>query len=538
MHRADRGDDQGGRGRRPVHRQGGQDDDLRGLRRADQGHRRPAPHLQRQARRAGRARSRTCSSRATSSTSPWSRWTASAAASACGSPTTPRSRARAPEELTQVGTGDPGPRRRPRRRRRRAASAWTAARRGGRGGVTASAAADADRLSRRDASRGRRAHRAAAGVRVDHRGGALGALGGARALGAHRLARRGAGPGGRLALPRAPAVQGHRAPLGDRDLGAVRRHGRRRSTPRPARRSTHLHARLPRRAHRGAPSTCWPRCCSAPTYPDEVDSEREVVLEEIAMYEDEPQDRVHDVLADAVFGDHPLGRRVLGEAEVIALDPGRRRSTPTTRPATRRRTSSSPPPATSSTSGSSSWPSASCAARRASSTAARRRRAPTAQPRFALPREGDRAVPHLLRRRRGSPARTSGASRSACSTRSSAARPPRACSARSARSAASPTRSAPTASSTWTRGMVAMYVGTREDNVARGLRDHRRASCASLRDRGRHRRGAGARQGARQGTDRARPRVDRGADDAARPRDALRRARCSRSTRCWRGSTR
>ena len=57
-----------------------------------------------------------------------------------------------------------------------------------------------------------------------------------------------------------------------------------------------------------------------PTYP-EVDSERAVVLEEIAMYEDEPQDRVHDFLADAVFGDHPLGRRVLGETEVIASIP-------------------------------------------------------------------------------------------------------------------------------------------------------------------------------------------------------------------------
>jgi predicted Zn-dependent peptidase len=58
----------------------------------------------------------------------------------------------------------------------------------------------------------------------------------------------------------------------------------------------------------------------SPTYP-EVDSEREVVLEEIAMYEDEPQDRVHDILAGAVFGEHPLGRRVLGEAEVIASIP-------------------------------------------------------------------------------------------------------------------------------------------------------------------------------------------------------------------------
>ena len=57
-----------------------------------------------------------------------------------------------------------------------------------------------------------------------------------------------------------------------------------------------------------------------PTFPD-IDSEREVVLEEIAMYEDEPSDRVHDFLAQAVYGDHPLGRRVLGEAEVIAGTP-------------------------------------------------------------------------------------------------------------------------------------------------------------------------------------------------------------------------
>ncbi|HEY3192267.1 MAG TPA: pitrilysin family protein [Solirubrobacterales bacterium] len=57
-----------------------------------------------------------------------------------------------------------------------------------------------------------------------------------------------------------------------------------------------------------------------PTYP-EIDSEREVVLEEIAMYEDEPQDKVHDVLDLAVFGGHPLGRRVLGEAEVISSIP-------------------------------------------------------------------------------------------------------------------------------------------------------------------------------------------------------------------------
>jgi predicted Zn-dependent peptidase len=57
-----------------------------------------------------------------------------------------------------------------------------------------------------------------------------------------------------------------------------------------------------------------------PSYPD-IDSERQVVIEEIAMYEDEPSDKVHDVLAGAIFGDHPLGRPVIGRAEVISSVP-------------------------------------------------------------------------------------------------------------------------------------------------------------------------------------------------------------------------
>jgi predicted Zn-dependent peptidase len=50
----------------------------------------------------------------------------------------------------------------------------------------------------------------------------------------------------------------------------------------------------------------------------EVDQEREVVLEEIAMYEDTPQELVHDLFSEAVFADHPLGRPVIGTAEVIS----------------------------------------------------------------------------------------------------------------------------------------------------------------------------------------------------------------------------
>ncbi|HXZ57060.1 MAG TPA: pitrilysin family protein [Gaiellaceae bacterium] len=50
----------------------------------------------------------------------------------------------------------------------------------------------------------------------------------------------------------------------------------------------------------------------------ELDAEREVVLEEIAMYEDQPQELVHDLISEATFGRHPLGRPVIGRAKVIS----------------------------------------------------------------------------------------------------------------------------------------------------------------------------------------------------------------------------
>jgi predicted Zn-dependent peptidase len=55
----------------------------------------------------------------------------------------------------------------------------------------------------------------------------------------------------------------------------------------------------------------------APTFAD-MDAERDVVLEEIAMVEDSPQESIFDLVAKAVFGDHPLGRPVLGSADVIS----------------------------------------------------------------------------------------------------------------------------------------------------------------------------------------------------------------------------
>jgi predicted Zn-dependent peptidase len=55
----------------------------------------------------------------------------------------------------------------------------------------------------------------------------------------------------------------------------------------------------------------------APALAD-LETEREVVLEEIAMIEDTPPELVHDLFTEAVFGDHPLGRPVLGSADVIS----------------------------------------------------------------------------------------------------------------------------------------------------------------------------------------------------------------------------
>ncbi|MFJ6699335.1 M16 family metallopeptidase [Streptomyces sp. NPDC091272] len=57
---------------------------------------------------------------------------------------------------------------------------------------------------------------------------------------------------------------------------------------------------------------------------EDVDAERGVILEEIAMTEDDPGDCVHDLFAHTMLGDTPLGRPVLGTVDTInALDANR-----------------------------------------------------------------------------------------------------------------------------------------------------------------------------------------------------------------------
>jgi predicted Zn-dependent peptidase len=51
--------------------------------------------------------------------------------------------------------------------------------------------------------------------------------------------------------------------------------------------------------------------------PKEVDAERGVILEEIAMNDDDPSDTVHEAFAARLFGDTPMGRPILGSVDSI-----------------------------------------------------------------------------------------------------------------------------------------------------------------------------------------------------------------------------
>ena len=249
----------------------------------------------------------------------------------------------------------------------------------------------------------------------------------------------------------------------------------------------------------------------------DLDTEREVVLEEIAMYEDDPQDKVFDVLGEAVFGDHPLGRRDHRPRRGRRRHAGRARSPPSTTRATRRGN------VVVAAAGSVDHDAlVELVARRATGAAAalRARRCAPPAPTALAPHvrfvQKDTEQYHVASARPASRATTSAASRCACSTRSSAARRPRACSRRCASSAAWPTPSTRSQSQYADTGQIGLYLGTRPDNVAPALEVvARRARRACARD-GVTRRRARARQGERQGPHRAVAGVDRRAHEPPR----------------------
>ena len=246
--------------------------------------------------------------------------------------------------------------------------------------------------------------------------------------------------------------------------------------------STQLHARL-LDEHTEEAFDLLAEMLLRPSLPeDEVDSEREVVLEEIAMYEDEPQDRVHDVLAAAVHGDHPLGRRVLGDAQVIG-------SIPVAEIMSYHHARYTGPNLVIAAAGHLDHEQIVELAQRLLRPPAGERNGVPARGGISTPRPGSRSRSRRpssttsASGARGSRAPMSGASRWGSWMRSSAARPPRGCSARCARSAASRTRSAPTASSTWMAAWSRCTSAPARRTCARPARSSA-ASSETLRDHG------------------------------------------------------
>lgn len=64
--------------------------------------------------------------------------------------------------------------------------------------------------------------------------------------------------------------------------------------------------------------------CRSNFDPDEIEKERRVILQEIAMLEDSPEEHIHDLFARTFWGGHPLGRPVTGSRETVdAIDRAR-----------------------------------------------------------------------------------------------------------------------------------------------------------------------------------------------------------------------
>lgn len=49
----------------------------------------------------------------------------------------------------------------------------------------------------------------------------------------------------------------------------------------------------------------------------EIEKEKKVVIEEIKMYEDSPDELIHDLFSEYIWNDHPLGKPILGTEESI-----------------------------------------------------------------------------------------------------------------------------------------------------------------------------------------------------------------------------
>ena len=51
---------------------------------------------------------------------------------------------------------------------------------------------------------------------------------------------------------------------------------------------------------------------------DEMEREKRVVLEEIKMYEDSPEDRIHEIFESTLWSTHPLGKAIIGSDKTVS----------------------------------------------------------------------------------------------------------------------------------------------------------------------------------------------------------------------------
>ena len=150
-----------------------------------------------------------------------------------------------------------------------------------------------------------------------HRDDAARAVGDHRRLADARLAARERRAQRHRPLRRAHALQGHRRREAPRT-------SRRRST-RSAASSTRSPPRnTPATTSRCSTSTCRSRsiccptsCCNPAFAAEEIEREKKVILEEIKMVEDTPDDLVHELFTQHFWEGHPLGRPILGSKETV-----------------------------------------------------------------------------------------------------------------------------------------------------------------------------------------------------------------------------
>ena len=184
--------------------------------------------------------------------------------------------------------------------------------------------------------------------------------------------------------------------------------------------------------------------------PKDVEAERGVILEEIAMNDDDPADIVHEAFAAQLFGDTPLGRPILGTADSINSIAARADRRPLPRQVHAAEPGGGRRGQRATTTRSSQLVREAFGDAAASPAAApdpRARRPGAALPGGCGPRRAAGVAAASSRRTWCSacdgavPATTTAGSRSACSTPPSAAACPPGCSRRSGRSAGWPTRS-------------------------------------------------------------------------------------------------